>query len=1264
MNNTYIRFVESGKRAYPAQGFSVPLTKRISTIENLGGRSSSFSKTIVFDGTKENNVLFGHFYDVNLEDSTFDRKALIPVQIIQDDEILFSGYLRLMNITNSTNELGQHKKINYECVVYNEVGKFFQNIRNRYLSELDFTAFNHIYNSSAVTSSFNHTWVDGYKYTLPITDDNTYDLPDLRPSIYAKQIFDKIFANSGYGYIWSSLEDDSIQFDKVLMPYVGDALKFQPSEYIDIYAKVENTTSQTFTSPSASISDGQQLFWNAENPISAGYANSYLVQAPTVIVDEGNNYSSVNSRYVMPLWANASQSFKTRVKVNLDFNLINNTGGDAIPTPPPAAVINDGSVGFGYNVMFRAVNQNNELLQSGTLNLGQVQTVYENGNPTFYILPNGTTSLGSNLDFEFIITSTNLQEGDSIRLILIGQPQEIGAGDGAGLEVRWRDGVGNLQPVSIQNQVVINNVELEYYPDTDNVSFGAEMKLNRLLPKMTQSEFINGIANLYNLYFDIDEENENTIIIKTRNEYYSEGDIVDLNKEFLKDLPQNIKFADESSSKLKTIRFKEGKSLFNEEFQNIFPGETYGQISYQLENFNLKGEDIIELPFEGCQVIKTDFGAIVLAMDGFAPKQLPTLAIDGGLLSCGPYSIYDYYQEIGGQNGVGEQNLTQYPYAGHLNHPTLATFDLGFSFPRILGYGDAVVQTQNNLFNLHWRRTFNQINKSKILEAYFDLNNVIFKNIKLNDTIQLWNSWWNILEIIDYDASSKRPTLIKLIQVDDEIGLGLNSATPGVITDDSLDNGFPFPNFPGPENPPVGGLPPIAVPVPTYPSTVNSVINASKKAFAKRKNIDLGIGNFITGKYNVVDENSNYNVINGNSNFVQTSNAYVNENNSIITGDTFSGDFLPLTGGTLTGELNLQDSIVQTTGFFNTNTSDVGQYNSIFHSFDSTLTGGPVAGPTSMSMILGGVLHSMNNPSWCMIIGGSLNSLESNGPSNNPIDSGIFVGNNNVIRAGINSVILGGQNNLIDPVTFSVNNSIIGGLDNLIEDGSNNHMLGGVENTINSDGRSITIGGQNNTNLSTRSYIIGGNSNITSGNSITSCILGGGFSTIFNSTRSSIIGGLGQQIINSSTSSIIGGAGHQIIGNSASNSIIGGQSNTIGLGGRNSIIGGQGNQISGNTASNSIIGGQDNTINSANRSVIIGGENNTINLAVRSVIIGGENLTLTQSNTVAVPFLSINDFATFTPRATSPTAVAGRVYFDSVTNKLRCYDGTVWQDLF
>ena len=44
--------------------------------------------------------------------------------------------------------------------------------------------------------------------------------------------------------------------------------------------------------------------------------------------------------------------------------------------------------------------------------------------------------------------------------------------------------------------------------------------------------------------------------------------------------------------------------------------------------------------------------------------------------------------------------------------------------------------------------------------------------------------------------------------------------------------------------------------------------------------------------------------------------------------------------------------------------------------------------------------------------------------------------------------------------------------------------------------------------------------------------------------------------------------------------------------------------------------------------------------------------------------LKSNGSVRYIPMATPASAEAGDVYYDSSTNKLRCYNGTSWNDLF
>ena len=44
--------------------------------------------------------------------------------------------------------------------------------------------------------------------------------------------------------------------------------------------------------------------------------------------------------------------------------------------------------------------------------------------------------------------------------------------------------------------------------------------------------------------------------------------------------------------------------------------------------------------------------------------------------------------------------------------------------------------------------------------------------------------------------------------------------------------------------------------------------------------------------------------------------------------------------------------------------------------------------------------------------------------------------------------------------------------------------------------------------------------------------------------------------------------------------------------------------------------------------------------------------------------VQLTDVLQIVPSAMPATAVAGDIYFDSATAKLRCHDGTIWHDLF
>jgi hypothetical protein len=207
-------------------------------------------------------------------------------------------------------------------------------------------------------------------------------------------------------------------------------------------------------------------------------------------------------------------------------------------------------------------------------------------------------------------------------------------------------------------------------------------------------------------------------------------------------------------------------------------GEIYGQIEYTFDNEYVKDVDTKELLFSPTPVYKTLFGAYVPAINGAAPNTNIRILYDGGLGTCQPFDIIDF-------GTTGEIGLTDYPMLGHFNDPLYPTFDINFGTNDYYFYEVATL-TANNLYNLYWRRTVNQINVGKMLIAFFDLSEVDIQALKLNDKIYIDNSWWNINKVQDYNANNNSLTKVELISIDTEIDLAPYKTAAGKPIGDTI----------------------------------------------------------------------------------------------------------------------------------------------------------------------------------------------------------------------------------------------------------------------------------------------------------------------------------------------------------------------------------------------------------------------------------------------------------------------------------------------
>lgn len=710
------------------EGTVFPLNFAVGDIRDFTKRTGTFSKTITLVGNKNNNDLLNHYYDVNIQAGTFDINALTQCAVIQNGvPILEDALLQLLSVKKSQQTDAYEQGVEYEVLIKDTRIEFFTAITNAELTDLDFTDLNHTFDAASIIGTFDNTVTDGFKYVMPFDTDNIFNVRQFKPAIYAKTYFDRIFATAGFQYEWSDLA--AARFDKLLIPYNGDENTFNTDDYL----VEEQIGPIQVDTPTAS-------FGTYDN--ATGW---------TEITDAQGSFNPTTGIFTVPFNTNAasSQGFTIQYEVDFDFILDNANG---------LSVTNSNNA---WNARPRI------MAAFGTFQ-GQYANVLPNQNlPVNTTLASGQTTIfsgiktGGILVMENALGSGELNTGDTFQMKL-GTHTSYTA---------WFNG-GTLYPVDAIFKV--NSLRIKILPTANVQVIGGILDINQYVPlKIKQSDFVKSIFTMYNLYVDIDTDQPNKLILKHRDEYYDSGAEVDWTYKLMKEREQDLIFLPDITSKKLTLSYKQDKDSPNDVYFQM-TNEVYGQLQYTFDNEYIKGEEVKEILFSPTPVVATTFDAYVPALNGEAPKTNIRILYDGGEQTCGSWDLIEY----GTSGSLGN---TTYPMLGHFDNALLPTFDINFGTNDYYYYSPQTL-TANNLYNLYWRRTVNQINVGKMLVAMFYLNEADIQTLKLNQKVRIDNSWWNINRVIDYDANANTATKVELISIDSEIELAPFITGPGTPT--------------------------------------------------------------------------------------------------------------------------------------------------------------------------------------------------------------------------------------------------------------------------------------------------------------------------------------------------------------------------------------------------------------------------------------------------------------------------------------------------
>ena len=706
------------------EGTAFPLNFGVADIRDVSKRSGAFSKTITLTGTANNNNLLNHYYDVNIQAGTFNINTLTRCSVIQNGlPVLESGYLQLVAVNKVQTTADYENAVEYEVLVKDESSDFFTKLGNKELTDLDFTDLNHEYRAINVVNSFANTQADGYKYLLPFKDSNNYYLQEMKPAIYAKTYFDRIFAQAGFSYTWSTLT--AAHFDKLIIPFNGEK-----SLISNVDLQVDANTTETVTG-------GETTY---TTPLTGW----------TETLDGGNLFDPTTGVYDVPFNLQASENIAVEFTFTADIYLTNPLattltyyGQTTQLTPTFVMYLNGSLYSFGFANNGLTLTNSSNTIGSGTTNVATIT---------------GTAT----------ILSSNVITTDSISFE-------------GGLAFASNYGVWRFTPFNpvtpITTEIDFTSLSVKILPSSDILGYGAVINMNNSVPnKVKQADFIKSLFTMYNLYTEQDTDLPNNLVLKHRDDYYDAGQEVDWTYKLAKDKDQALQFLPELSAKKLILTYKQDSDDPNKTYFEATK-EIYGQLEYIFTNEYVKGIDTKEITFSPTPIAQSTFNAYLPMLSG-EPKVNIRILHDGGEGTCDSYNIYDY-------GTTGESGVTTYPILHHWDDPINPTFDILFAQPDYMFYNGYNI-TNNNLYNLYWRRTVNQINVGKMLTAYFDLREDDIQRLKLNDKIRIDNSWWTINKVIDYDCNAQNLTKVELMSVDTEIDLApfaKGSVTPTTVGD-------------------------------------------------------------------------------------------------------------------------------------------------------------------------------------------------------------------------------------------------------------------------------------------------------------------------------------------------------------------------------------------------------------------------------------------------------------------------------------------------
>lgn len=716
------------------QDIALPITYAISDIKKPQGRKQSLSKQSTLRGTARNMRFFQSVYSLSATSEynnfQFDPTRKVVAELYDDIERVFKGFFKIDEVT-------YHKKeYLFKFTIYSNVLNFYKDLQQMYLTDLDFSKYDHDLTNTNIANSWNTSVVvngtptanftgsapDGFGYLYGFVDNgqtrtayNEFLANQIVPQVYFKEAFQLMMEAVGVNYSFS-LETNNA-YKRVMIGGVTGALPTIDATEIN-NRKVDISTIDTPSYPILYLgagSGGVKIYKTTKNI-------EMFIGGATINQDI---YGQYNPPYVY-IVRNGSYNYTYTINGTFSF-----------------------SHGAGVDVV-----QNNYVW-------GEVD-IFINGvfnNRTFIVATSPTTfTCTFSAPATFVV-------GDLIQMrLLINFQSNFTVVAGSALFTQ----TATINFSSLTSSFILTAVSAP-------VAYGDTVSLSAFLPKIKCSDIFDAIIKLANCYFEMVDD---VLVITPFIDFY-EGTAD------AEDWSDKVNYLE--PLKIKSANFIEGKTY---KFKYTDDVDYYNKLYFDQTGRNYGDKKLeVNSPFKQEEVTFTlPFSQTVLVQQTGQPLILPTIiSVDNGIVKPfkGKPRIYLYSGLRTGAIKVEGTSYASYPQLGHFLDVDNPIYDLNFDLPDKVYYTLGSI-TNNNAFNLYHSKFFNEnTNKdSKQLNLSVKLSPKDIANLSFSKLKNIDGVLYRLNEVLNVDTVVGKTfecELIKVIDADSNTTYtGLPSPSPSL----------------------------------------------------------------------------------------------------------------------------------------------------------------------------------------------------------------------------------------------------------------------------------------------------------------------------------------------------------------------------------------------------------------------------------------------------------------------------------------------------